>query len=276
MNVTKKRNRGTIPAYLMPRVDACATIFIADKPETIKSIALLNKCDEMTAARIYTIGALKAAKRRGTARNYREAVERLENEQTGDRGDPVTETIRAEKTALNIARINRMNNSGTMAVYRQGFTVDPEGNAGQTRFFTGNMESREPAEQTERPHTVRMGRVMGTLYVQWEEREAETTFDTLFNRVTDTTEDTIAANLRLYFADYTRRMSKTVKERIAELQRYTGDVKALVSAKGREDPETSKLAKFVVNLHQHFDHKDALTVSEFAGLLKRYAPEMAI
>jgi hypothetical protein len=101
-------------------------------------------------------------------------------------------------------------------------------------------------------------------------------FDTLFNRVTDTTGDTIAANLRLYFADYTQRMSKTVKERIAELQRYTGEVKALVSAKGREAPDTSKLAKFVVNLHQHFDHKDALTVSEFAGLLKRYAPEMAL
>jgi hypothetical protein len=174
MNVTKKRNKGTIPAYLMPRVDACAMIFIDDKPEKIKRIALSRGCDEMTAGRIYTIGALKAARRRGTARNYREAIEQLENEQMGDRVDPITRFISAEKTALDIAHINRMNNSGTTAVYRQGFTVDPEGNAEYTRFFMGTMRSKKPTEQTERPHTVNMGKVLGTLYAEWEEREAET------------------------------------------------------------------------------------------------------
>jgi hypothetical protein len=276
MNVTKKRNKGSIPASLMPRVDACALIFIADKPDKIKGIALLNECDELAAGRIYTIGALKNAKRRGTARNYREAITQLENEQMGDRGDPITRTISEEKTALGIAHINRMNNSGTTAIYRQGFTVDPNGNAEEARFFVGYMEGKKPEEKTERPHTVNMGKVLGTMYVRWEEKTAETTLDTLFNRVTDAAGDCIQNDLQLYFADYTQRMSKTVKNRIAELQRYAGDIKALVSAKGRAAPETSRLAKFVSNLHQHFDHKDALTVSEFAGLLKRYTPEMNV
>jgi hypothetical protein len=276
MNVTKKRNKGAIPASLMPRVDACAIIFIADKPEKIEDIALSNGCDEMTAGRIYTIGALKAARRRGTARNYYEAIAQLENEQMGDRGDPVTRAVSAEKTAIDTARIDRVNNSGATAVYRQGFTVGPEGNAEQKRFFMGSMEGRKPAEKTGRPHTVRMGKVMGTMYVRWEEKTAETTLDTLFNRETDTTGDCIENDLRLYFADYTRRMSRTVKARIAELQRYTGDTKALLSAKGRKAPETSRLSKFVDHLHAAFEHKDALTVSEFAGLLKRYAPEIAM
>jgi hypothetical protein len=256
----------------MPRVDACAMLFIADKPDKIKGIALLNECDELTAGRIYTIGALKAAKRRGTARNYLEAITQLENEQIGDRGDPITRTISAEKMALNIAHINRMNNSGTTAIYKQGFIVDLNGNAEQKEFFMGNMEGNKPEEKTERPHTVNMGKVLGTLYTEWEEREAETAPEFIH----DTTAETIEKNTALYFADYTQRMSKTVKNRIAELQRYAGDSKALVSAKSREAPETSKLANFVVNLHRQFDHKDALTVSEFADLLKRYTPEMAI
>jgi hypothetical protein len=245
-------------------------LFIADKPEKIKSIALVNECDEMAAGRSYVIGALKAAKRGGTARNYYEAIARLENEQMGSREDPITRTISAEKTALNIAYINRMNNAGEVGIYRQGFTVDPDGKAEPVRFFIGRVEGKKPAEKTERPHTVNMGKVLGTLYTEWEAREADTA--TAF--IHDMTAETIEKNTALYFADYTQRMSKTIKNRIAELQRYTGDIKALLSAKGREAPETSKLANFVVNLHRHFDHKDALTVSEFADLLKRYAPNM--
>jgi hypothetical protein len=260
----------------MPRVDACALIFAADHPEKIAYIAQARECDTLTAARTYTIGALKAAKHRGTARNYRDAIDQLEREQMGDRGDPVSRTISAEETALTVANINRMNNAGPTAIYRQGFTVDQDGNAEPARFFIGNMETKQPADKTERPHTVRMGKVLGTLYVRWEEKTDETTLDTLFNRVTDTTGESISRDLRLYFADYTKRMSKTVRNRIAELQRYTGEAKELVSVKGREAPETARLAKFVANLHGQFEHKDAVTVSEFADLLKRYAPELAL
>jgi predicted SnoaL-like aldol condensation-catalyzing enzyme len=245
-------------------------IFIADKPEKIKGIALVNECDEMTAGRIYTIGALKAAKRRGTARSYCEAIAQLENEQMGDRRNPITRTMSAEGTAINIADINHMNNAGSVGIYRQGFTVDPDGKAAPARFFIGHMEGKPPAEKTERPHNVNMGKVLGTLYTEWEAREAETVSESIHNM----TAETIAKNMTLYFTDYTQRMSKTVQSRIAELQRYTGDIKALVSAKGRESPETSKLANFAVNLHRQFEHKDSLTVSEFTDLLRQYAPAM--
>jgi hypothetical protein len=272
MEVTKMSNRtnkGNIPAALMPRVDACALIFTADKPEKIKAIA--EKCNTSleVAGRIYTIGALKATKRRGTARNYYEAVEQLENEQTGDRGNVLTRTLSADKTARTITHINRVNNAGDTAVYREGFIVDPTGYTVQTRFFKGNVKGKAYPEKADRPHTVNMGKVFGTLYTEWEVREAETAPDHVYNM----TAEVIAHNVSLYFADYTRHQSKTVKNRIAELQRYTGELEALLSVKGRKDPETSGLAKFVDHLHYHFEHKDTLTVSMFADLLKRYTPE---
>jgi hypothetical protein len=57
---------------------------MADKPDKISAIMADRNVSELEAARIYTIGALKAAKRRGTAKNYREALELLEAEQIGE------------------------------------------------------------------------------------------------------------------------------------------------------------------------------------------------
>jgi hypothetical protein len=80
---------------------------MAEKPEKIEAIMSDRGVTALEAGRIYTLGALKAAKRRGTARNYREAVEALEAEQLGYRGDPLTRTVNADATASNIASCNR-------------------------------------------------------------------------------------------------------------------------------------------------------------------------
>jgi hypothetical protein len=65
-NVTVKR-RELAPA-IMARVDACAYIFMADTPEKINAIMEDRGVSEQEAGRIYIIGALKHAIRRGTAK----------------------------------------------------------------------------------------------------------------------------------------------------------------------------------------------------------------
>jgi hypothetical protein len=86
-NVTTKR-RELSPA-LMQRVDACAYIFTADTPEKLSAIMAEQGVSELEAGRIYALGALKHAIQRGTAKNYREAVEALEAEQVGGQRGPV-------------------------------------------------------------------------------------------------------------------------------------------------------------------------------------------
>jgi HEPN domain-containing protein len=88
-------------------------------------------------------------------------------------------------------------------------------------------------------------------------------------------------NMAHFFREYESRLSKTVQKRLAELKAYIAAgagngatarkaVKALLSAKGRESPETAGLANFAVNLWRRFEHKGAVTAAEFISLICRY------
>jgi hypothetical protein len=280
-NVTTKQ-RELAPA-LMARVDSCAYISMADRPEKITAIMEGRGVEALEAGRIYVIGALKAAIRRGTARNYREALDNFEAEQVGDRGNPLTRTISANNTARKIAEYSHMNNKApmrinTVDVVRMAWAhMDNQPYTAYAQPQNWHIADTQP-EAEKRTHTPNMGKVLGTLYTEWEAREAES--DPAYEskrQAIDTKYLTIEKNLTVFFTEYTGRLSKTVKMRLAELKAYLDskhDVEQaigdLLSAKGYKAPETSKLAVFIDHLHRNFTHKDAVTCRKFVSLLYKY------
>jgi hypothetical protein len=131
-------------------------------------------------------------------------------------------------------------------------------------------------KENKRVHAASVGKVLGTMYTEMEFRQE------LSDPMYECSNAVIQKNLEAFFKEYVSRLSKTVRNRLDDLSEYVsnksnGDeleaekaVKNLTSAKGRTDPETSKLSEFVHNLHRHFVHKDALTCPEFTELLLRY------
>jgi hypothetical protein len=272
-------NKGKLPARLMKRVDSCAHIFIADKPEKISQIMADKGVDELEAGRIYTIGALKAAKRRGTAKNYIEAVSRLEMEQVGDRGCPLTRTVNADKAAMTVAKYKRMTGGG----YLQASMVDA------VRTAWARMDNQpvtayvQPVARTV-PKNVKqaaklrcppcVGKALGQLYTEWEERTIKSGPEYVYTNMA------IVENLKRFFNEYLARQSKTVNKRLSELKEFVRSknnkqgvdviVKSLLSNAGKESADTARLANFAVNLWRQFEHKDSLSVTEFTELLYRY------
>jgi hypothetical protein len=278
-NVTTKKRE--LAPELMARVDACAYIFMADKPEKISAIMESRNVSELDAGRLYTIGALKAEKRRGIARNYREALEALEAEQVGDRGNPLTRTVSADNTARVIARYQRINDNSpmrttTVDVIRMSWAhMDNQPYTAYTQPHTWYTEDTQPKE-AKRDHSLNVGKILGTMYSQIEDRFEHT------DAVYEAHNAVIERNMAVFFTEYTSRLSRTVKMRLADLAGYirresNGSalkaervISALTSAKGREAPETSKMANFAANLHRQFEHKDAVSCPEFVSLLYRY------
>jgi hypothetical protein len=278
-NVTTKK-RELAPA-LMARVDACAYIFMADKPDKISAIMEDRKVSELEAGRIYTIGALKAAKRRGTAKNYREALEALEAEQVGDRGNPLTRTISADNTARVIAKYQRMTNNTpmyttTVDVIRMSWAhMDNQPYTAYVQPGKWTTADKEPCID-ECKHALNTGRILGSMYTDMVYRQDR------LNPVYDAYDFVMEKNLKVFFAEYISRLSRTVKMRLADLAGYINResngsalkaervISALTSAKGREAPETSKTANFAANLHRQFEHKDTVSCPEFISLLYRY------
>jgi HrpA-like RNA helicase len=234
---------------------------------------------ELDAARIYTMGALKASIRRGTAKTYTQALERLEMEQVGDRGCPLTRTVSADNTALMVSELNRRTGKGYMQVYT-GDVVRMAWARMDNQPITAyaqpvgrdvlNNEQQTPKRQHKRD----MGKVLASLYTEWEGRELETGSEYAY------TNTAIVENLKRFFNEYTANQSKTVKTRLAELKVYIKNkgaareadavIKALLSNAGKESPDTARLANFATNLWQHFEHKESLSAAEFTELLYHY------
>jgi hypothetical protein len=282
-NVTHKS--GFSPA-LMKRIDACAYIFIADKPEKIRKIVADREVSELEAGRIYTVGALKAAKRRGTAKTYLEALDALEAEQVNDRGCVLTRTVNAD--AMNKAIAGHRNKTNSIPTYTAHIDY--------VRMAWARMDNQPVADYVSRipvsawhamprylrapyySHPVAIGKVLGSMYTRMEERQEQSNPEYAYINSVQ------SINMCMFFQDYESRLSSTVKARLVELKAYiaaqAGEgsdtdhvkeaVKSLLSAQGREAPETSKLANFAVNLWRQFEHKEALTATEFAELIARF------
>jgi hypothetical protein len=271
MDNASKSNR-TLPQAIMARVQACALIFL-DGPTAgkINQIAQDREIPPMDAAIMYTMGALKASKRRGTARNYREALDRLEAEQVGDRGDKLTRTVTADNNARYIARINRIN---------QGDAYTPDY---YQSIDAGATWAAHYPQAAHKPGTTKrsLGKVLGTLYTEWdarEELEAQLDPERIYARAErDAQAMQIGKNMRLFFTEFAQRLTRTAKTRLYEIATSAVTPGYLTSRAGQTDPSTKRESWGATRLWQDFPHRDSVSCKEFIELVRHYVdpPVMA-
>jgi len=259
-----------LPNAVMNRVRACATIFMASqRAQRIAQIAEAKGISLEEAAIMYTIGALKRAKRQGTARNYTDALEKLEAEQVGDRGNQITKTISADKLSRTVSRINRINEGERFSIDGIHYVHDYD----LIATVDGKKEAIPHFEIVEKEKSdPKPSKVLGTLYVEWEEKEKKSDpLECMIN-------DSIDRNLQLFFADYTSRLSKTAKKRLFELAESKTDP-AYLMGKGKTDPKVKREAWGAYTLYSGFPHKESISGVEFVDLVRQYvtppAPVMA-
>ena len=262
----------TLSPRIMQRVQACAILFLAGtRAQRIREIAGAKGIDLESASVMYTLGALKRAKRQGTARNYEEALEKLEAEQAGDRGNLITKTLSADMTARKIARINRINEGERFSMdgihyiydYDNIVTVDGKQKA------VGHFSVIDGKEKTE----PKPSKVVGTLYTEWEARQKK-----MGDSVQVMINNSIDENLKLFFADYESRLSKTAKKRLYEIAESDTDP-ALLMGKGKQsgDPALRRESWGAYTLYSGFPHKESISGVEYVNLIRGHvrSPIMA-
>jgi hypothetical protein len=234
----------------MKRIEACAIIAMADKSEKIEAMEESTGDDAMTCAIRYTIGALKAGIRRGTYRTYTDALDALEREQVGDRGQGIGGINSLERT---IRRINHINQLPTTEWERAILAKKNEGKA--------------PTEK--KSHARNMAKVYGSLYVQWEESEEKVTPDYMytlgeFNAYVLHYEDSI----RAYIAEYMTRLSPTAVKAVREIVDAHYAIEEI--AKAKEGDEAYTLQNKLKYLHRGFPQRDALSFKELGYIFRQY------
>jgi len=253
-----------LPERLMHRVKACAIIFMASRrADRIAEIAESNQINMEDAAIMYTIGALKRAKRQGLARNYEQALDRLEAEQVGDRGNKITQSISADKMAREINKINRINEGEKFTVdgihyvydYDNIITIDGK----QERVPHIEIIEDKPTQEP------RVSKVLGALYADWEARQKKNApLECMIN-------DAIDHNLKLFFKDYASRLSRTAKRRLYELVQSDTDPAYLMGkGKSADDKAVRRDARGARTLYEGFPHKESVSGIEFINLIRQH------
>lgn len=223
----------------MRRIEACAIIAASDKAEKIEAIAEATDSTIEDAAIRYIIGALKAGIRRGTYRTYSDALDALEREQIGDRGESIGGLNELERT---VRRINHINATPSTAWER------------------ALMGSKEVTEK--KNHKRNMAKVYGTLYVQWEEKEAKNTIE--YSVMTARIEETI----RAYISEYIGRLSPTAQKAVKAIAEATYSADAIATASDGDGKALRNKANY---LYKGFPKRDAISTREFVAILQRYA-----
>jgi len=287
-------SNGKLSGRLMLKVKACAIIFMASRPAAkIRQIAEAKGISLEEASVMYTIGALKRVKRQGVVLNYAQALDRLEAEQVGDRGSQITKTISADKTAREVARINRINEGEKFSIdgvhyvydYDNIKTINYDRDQGVINYAVIPHFSIVEKTATE----PKPNKVLGTLYAEWEARQQASdpamqaekwvNFETLKaeHKNSDSINNIINANLDLFFADYASRLSKTAKRRLYELSESKTDPAYLMSRKGQTDAKTKRESWGAYTLYSGFPHRESISGIEFINLIRQHvrAPVMA-
>jgi hypothetical protein len=259
----------------MARAASCAVIFQADKPEKINQIAGDTGLFPHCAAMRYTISCARNKVRQGIAHNYDEALSMLEAQQAGDRGDNLNPP---NDLSRDVDRINRENNgnqyrpeyvTASIDVVRRSWArMD---NQPYSEYVSVYTPVYTVTKQETRKHERKMGRVCGSLYTQWEDREAETAPDRIASKAAfDAVLEHREKHLRLFFADYAIRLSATAQKRIREIIASTETSAYLASRAGREDKATKQIARAAEYLFANFPYNDNLTRQEYIDLLRQY------
>jgi hypothetical protein len=127
----------------------------------------------------------------------------------------------ADKTYETVAYYQRLNNNAPMRVNRvdvvrmawarmdnQPYTAYAQPENWKTVCVTVKPK------QKKRKHIVNIGKVLGSMYTEWEARETESNFADEIQR------NIAEKDLRAFFTEYKSRLSKTIKKRFVELVRY--------------------------------------------------------
>jgi methyl coenzyme M reductase beta subunit len=245
---------------------ACAYLFLDIRKEKITMMADKLNIEPIKAATIYTIGAIKASLRRGTAENYKAALDALENEQVGDRGRQIIRTINADIIANTVARISTIN-AGSKTIPDYYKSVD-NGNTWEAHYPDSR---KKPKSSTKAAIRKIIDRVRGTLAVAWEDMQAELDPARVLDKSNlDAKIIQIEKYLMLIFAEYESRLSRMSKKRLYALAQGTEPASYLTSRMGQNDPKTKKQAWAAVYLFQNFPYKDCLKCVDFINLVRRY------
>jgi hypothetical protein len=257
----------------MLRVRSCAILYAYGDDKRIKDkiadIATAKQIDYDQASIAYVIGTLRNYKRFGHAGNYNQALDMLEAYQVGDRGCPLTRTVSQDNTQRQINRINRINKglSTTLAGTTYVYDYDIVTTIGDTTYTVPHIT--EVSKHTDTVDRGRgMGKVLGTLYTQWESKQASIDPAKVFDYEYRKDYKQVQANLMRFFTDYCNNLSKLSKTRLQELITSTVDSAYLTSRQGRNDPQIAKLSQSVKWLHSNFPHKDSITCREYIDLIR--------
>ena len=242
----------------MCRIKACAYIAMEDRADKIEDIADALECEPIEAATGYVIGALKAGIRRGTYRNYMEALDAFEREQVGDRGDGIGQL---NELARDVRRINHINATTPTL----------------TGFARDKLDAMaEPEKQApKKSHARNMAKVYGSLYVQWDEGEAKLDVDYVmrqndYNRaVLEVSATGKNKAIEAYIAEYIGRLSPTGQKTVREVCNTVLTVDEIMSAKHSDEAE--RMRNKVKYLFNGFPRHDVMSAREYYEILKAYA-----
>lgn len=236
-----------LSAMTMKRIEACAIIAAHDKAEKIADMVETLECDTMDAAKRYIIGALKAGIRRGTYRTYSDALDALEREQVGDRGESIGALSDIDRT---VRRINHINAKPSTAWERE-------------------LLNGKEVTELKRAHSRNMAKVYGSLYVQWIEREDAGTVEYIYETAEHDAEVLrIDSTIQAYMHEYIGRLSPTAQKAIRLIVESAYNSEAIAAAKDGDGKALRNKAEY---LHRGFPERKAVSVREFVEILKKYA-----
>jgi hypothetical protein len=235
------------------RISACALLWRnasernADKAA---DIAKARNVSEDEAARLYIVGALKCAVRRGSAKNFTDALETLEAEQVSDRKASVKGI--GSSVTRDVARLEKMTGKDFVRIAKDG----------------KREEVKVEVKPEARVHARNLGKVLGALYVECDARAAMDAPDYIFERAEyDAIALDIGGAIGAYISDYVARLSTTGKKAIRDIVAASASVDAIMVGKG----ELAKLRERAKYLHRNFPQAEAITTRELVTLLRQYA-----
>ena len=256
----------------MLRIRACAILFLdSTRKAKIVEIADTQGINLNDAAIMYTIGALKRAKRQGTARNYNQALDNLEMEQVGDRGNLLTKTMQADKLSRYISKVNRINAGdkitidGTTYIHDYDVSTINDRDIAIPHYTIVNNADKQVTQR-------KVGKVLGALYVKWQEQtDKADPHNVLVEKEKTEQQIRVKQNLKLFFADYKARLSSTSQQRLEQLATSRIDGKVLMGKGLSSDDKALKRESWgAYTLYSNFPHNDSVSGCEFVDMVREY------
>jgi hypothetical protein len=236
------------------RLKSCAVIAMGDNP---------NKFASPNHALKYCVKTCKGMITTGQARNYTDAIEKLECLQVGDRGDPITRSISQDDTNRVVTRINRINKGINTVVNGHNYLYDYD------QIIDGIKLAHYTITDTitNNPSNRAMGKVLGTLYTEYDKRINELDpAKEMMKQKNDKQLKKIEQNLKLFYADYFDHVSEKAKNILLQLADSDHDITTDQRRKG------DKLANSVYRIYESFTHRDTVKFSDFIAQIRKYLP----